>query len=119
MPNLKTTPEMRVRLRELSYPAQDEYDRAVQWLLDDFEAELPRLEGLVYVPGVWRCAKCDFRLIQSNLNANTGTVTARDTPGDKCPNFGMGFTREHKDGRVEHIPPEQVMLYTRPNTQED
>src|SRR6185312_9883219 len=42
--------------------------------------------GQVYVPGVWRCAKCDFRLIQSNLNASDGTVTARDTPGDKCPN---------------------------------
>jgi len=40
----------------------------------------------LYVPGVWRCAKCEFELIQSNLNANDGTVTARDTPGDKCPN---------------------------------
>lgn len=49
-------------------------------------AEVEHLKALVYVPGVWRCAKCDFRLIQSNLNANTGTVTARDTPGDKCPN---------------------------------
>lgn len=39
-----------------------------------------------YVPGVWRCAKCEFRLIQSNLNSADGTVTARDTPGELCPN---------------------------------
>lgn len=85
---MQTTPEMRARLRELSSPAHnaDDYDRAVRALLADFETELTRLEGLVYVPGVWRCAKCDFRLIQSNLNASDGTVTARDTPGDKCPN---------------------------------
>lgn len=56
-------------------------------------AEVERLNGLVYVPGVWRCAKCDFRLIQSNLNANTGNVTARDTSGDKCPNCNSPLWR--------------------------
>ena len=49
-------------------------------------AENARLARLVYVPGQWRCAKCKFTLIQANLNANDGTVTARDQPGDKCPN---------------------------------
>lgn len=44
------------------------------------------LEKLVYVPGLWRCAKCDFELMQMNLHASTGNVTARDQPGDKCPN---------------------------------
>lgn len=47
-------------------------------------AELERLEKMVYVPGQWRCAKCEFRLTQSNLYAASGT--ARDQPGDKCPN---------------------------------
>lgn len=41
---------------------------------------------LVYVPGLWRCAKCEFTLTQMNLNASTGAVTARNEPGDKCPN---------------------------------
>lgn len=40
----------------------------------------------IYVPGVWRCPKCRFRLIQANLNTHDGTVTARDNPGDRCPN---------------------------------
>lgn len=50
------------------------------------EAEIAELRQLVYVPGSWKCAKCKFLLVQSNLNALDGTVTARDTPGDKCPN---------------------------------
>ena len=49
-------------------------------------ARIAELEALVYVPGLWRCPKCKFGLLQSNLNAATGAVTARDTPGDKCPN---------------------------------
>lgn len=47
----------------------------------------------LYVPGVWRCVRCSFELMQSNLNANDGTVTARDTPGDKCPNCDTGLWR--------------------------
>lgn len=50
------------------------------------QAEVARLEGLVYVPGLWKCAKCSFQLFQSSLNANTGAVSIRDDPGDKCPN---------------------------------
>jgi hypothetical protein len=41
---------------------------------------------MIYVPGTWCCPKCNFVLVQSNLNAADGTVTARDEPGDKCPN---------------------------------
>lgn len=44
------------------------------------------LEKKIYVPGQWRCAKCEFRLTQSNLYAASGTVGPRDEPGDKCPN---------------------------------
>jgi hypothetical protein len=31
--------------------------------------------------------------VQANLNANTGTVTARDEPGDKCPNCNSPLWR--------------------------
>ena len=54
--------------------------------LDALRARVKELEALVYVPGSWHCPKCKFTLLQSNLNAQDGTVTARDTPGDKCPN---------------------------------
>lgn len=54
--------------------------------IKELEGEVERLERLVYVPGLWRCAKCSFSLLQSNLNSADGSVTARDEPGDKCPN---------------------------------
>lgn len=55
-------------------------------IIAETRAEIERLKSLVYVPGLWRCAKCNFSLVQANLNAKDGTVTARDKPGDKCPN---------------------------------
>ena len=51
------------------------------------------LQALVYVPGLWRCAKCNFRLVQSVLNAFSGAVTANDKPGDKCPNCNVPLWR--------------------------
>ena len=47
----------------------------------------------VFVPGCWRCAKCNFVLHQFNINANSGNVTVRDEPGDKCPNDGAPLWR--------------------------
>lgn len=68
----------------------------------ELRAEVERLGRLVYAPGLWRCAKCDFQLVQSNLNANTGTVTARDNPGDKCPNCDVPMWRvTWKDNALE------------------
>lgn len=58
----------------------------VQSTEKDAAGEIERLEKLVYVPGQWRCPKCDFRLTQSNLYAATGAIGPRDEPGDKCPN---------------------------------
>lgn len=54
--------------------------------LAERDATIERLTKLVYVPGLWKCPKCQFSLLQANLNASDGTVTARDQPGDKCPN---------------------------------
>lgn len=66
--------------------------------------QIAHLEGLVYSPGVWRCPKCGFRLIQANLNANTGTVTARNEAGDKCPNCGSPLWRvTERQERVEAV----------------
>lgn len=50
-------------------------------------------EALAYASGRWKCAKCDFTLLQANLNTATGTVTARDQAGDKCPNCASPLWR--------------------------
>lgn len=59
----------------------------------DLTTENSRLEDLVYSPGLWRCAKCKFTLVQRNLNAHSGTITSRDQPGDKCPNCDVNLWR--------------------------
>lgn len=57
---------------------------------------------LVYVPGLWRCPKCKFELQQMSLNAQDGTVTARDAPGEKCPNCHVPMWRvSERDARQE------------------
>lgn len=38
------------------------------------------------VPGIVRCAKCQFQLVRSNLNMHDGTVTAGDSKTEPCPN---------------------------------
>lgn len=60
-------------------------------------------DDLIFVPGIWRCAKCKFTLVQSNLNAADGSVTARDKPGDKCPNDGSPLWRvSYRDWALEN-----------------
>ncbi|WP_401733535.1 hypothetical protein [Stenotrophomonas muris] len=38
------------------------------------------------VPGIVRCAECQFQLARSNLNMHDGTVTAGDSKTEPCPN---------------------------------
>jgi hypothetical protein len=59
-------------------------------MIDEISAQIRKM---IYVPGSWHCPKCKFTLLQSNLNAQDGTVTARDTPGDKCPNCNSPLWR--------------------------
>lgn len=42
-------------------------------------------ERLCYVPGVWRCAKCNLRLISQTLHVNLGMVSADNEP-QQCAN---------------------------------
>lgn len=74
----------------------DMAEKALRRATEALAAEKARgdkAEADIYQPGVWRCAKCGFRLVQSNLNANSGAVTARNDPGDKCPNDGSPLWR--------------------------
>jgi len=53
---------------------------------DRLAKEVKRLEGLVYVPGMWACPKCKFSLVSASMNSLTGQVSANNEPGHKCPN---------------------------------
>ncbi|MNL10048.1 hypothetical protein D3C87_1308370 [compost metagenome] len=49
-------------------------------------AELTKLQREQYVPGQWQCDACSFSLYQRTLHAADGTVSARDTQPEPCPN---------------------------------
>lgn len=38
------------------------------------------------VPGVMRCAKCEFQLVRTNLYVNSGTAGPSDSRTEPCPN---------------------------------
>ena len=50
------------------------------------EARIAELESKVLLPGVMRCAKCDFRLLRTTLNLRSGTATAGGSKTEPCPN---------------------------------
>ncbi len=54
--------------------------------------ERDKLRHKLYRPGVLRCAKCNFRLISSVLNADTGAIYAQETT-EHCPNDGAPMWR--------------------------
>jgi len=72
-----------------------EHDRRITELLEantreverrrEAEAEVSRLEALVYVPGVWRCPKCQLSLVSTILDASSGRIAANKEP-QRCPN---------------------------------
>lgn len=49
------------------------------------KAEIGRLRELVYVPGQWRCAKCNLTITRTVMSAATGQMHADHEPAS-CPN---------------------------------
>ncbi len=47
----------------------------------------------VYVPGVARCPKCEFRLVKTVLSAVDGSAGAGEVVGEKCPNCDVPLWR--------------------------
>ncbi|MFG1247318.1 hypothetical protein [Xanthobacter flavus] len=89
------SPDARAKIAELTDLAAREIGElfSLRTALAERDATIERLTKLVYVPGLWKCPKCKFSLVQANLNASDGTVTARDQPGDKCPNCASPLWR--------------------------
>lgn len=59
----------------------DERRAVVEWAI----AEIDRLEEMVYVPGLWRCAKCDCRTMRAEIRVLDGAMRPLDKP-QQCPN---------------------------------
>ena len=78
-----------------------EHAGARTFIASQISGVIEALERQVFVPGLWRCPKCDFHLVQSTLYAATGNVRPRDDPGDKCPNCNVLLWRvsERQNGK--------------------
>lgn len=76
------------------------------------------LDANVHVPGLWRCAKCDFTLVQRNLNSGDGSVTARDAPGDRCPNCDAPLWRVTWKQQAEELEERCEAVFLAINTPE-
>jgi hypothetical protein len=67
------------------------------------KAEVTRLEKLVYVPGVWKCAKCGYGLVSTNLHPDSGRFSANNSP-QQCPNgCGPMWRKTERDAGNELI----------------
>jgi hypothetical protein len=44
------------------------------------------LQKLVYVPGLWKCQKCDLRVLQASMEASSGALRLREEGDVPCPN---------------------------------
>jgi hypothetical protein len=53
-----------------------------------------RFDPEIHVPGMWQCERCNFGLVQSTMNANTGEVRAQvGKEGGFCPNCSLPLRR--------------------------
>lgn len=50
----------------------------------DVNDSMPENES-IYIPGIFRCAKCDLDLVSTNLHVPGGGMSANDKP-QRCPN---------------------------------
>lgn len=77
--------------------------RVIQSELAPLLSEIARLEKLVYVPGVWKCAKCGCGLISTTLHVDVGAFSANNLP-QQCPNgCGPMWRRTERDAGNELI----------------
>jgi hypothetical protein len=54
-------------------------------LLGELGGYIERIEKLIYVPGVWKCPKCQCSLVSTFLDAGSGRAAANKEP-QRCPN---------------------------------
>lgn len=74
----------------------EEIEKHAQWeernnrlqtarFLRTLAVRIATLEKLVYVPGLWRCAKCELKLVSNIMCASTGNMAANNSP-QQCAN---------------------------------
>jgi len=76
------------RFDELRANAMSDVDLVSHNDVIELVEEIPDLASKVYVPGSYKCPKCNFRLVTNILYAKSGTIGVKHHHGDPCPNDG-------------------------------
>jgi hypothetical protein len=85
-----------------------QYDEAAGGVMMDADTaqllarEFKRMRGLIYCPGVLRCAKCEFRLVKVSLCVTDGNAYADESP-DTCPNCDVPMWKITWKDEAEYI----------------
>ena len=64
-------------------------------------ADVARLMELVYVPGAWRCPKCNLRMIASTLSTGDGGIYANNKPQECANGCGSMWRVTEREDRQE------------------
>lgn len=72
---------------------QEKAAQCISYQEATINGQLEVTKEVVYVPGQWQCDACSFSLYQRTLNAADGTVSARDTQPEPCPNCNTMLRR--------------------------
>lgn len=64
-------------------------------------ADVARLMELVYVPGAWRCPKCNLRMIASTLSIGDGGIYANNKPQECANGCGSMWRVTEREDRQE------------------
>lgn len=76
------TLERAFEVAELASPLPSMAAEALRCMRD----RIREMEAARLVPGVMRCAKCNFVVNRVSLNVRSGTITAGDSKTEPCPN---------------------------------
>jgi hypothetical protein len=76
------------------------------------EAQVPDLYELAFIPGVFRCPKCEFVLVKSSLCLATGIhgIAEADRESEECPNDGTMMVHVTYRERLEQMQYERQKL---------
>lgn len=75
---------------------------------DEAEREKDELarDERIFIPGVWRCPRCEFELVRTSIDANSGrfgTTTEDRYESEGCPNDGTEMVRVSWKERVADL----------------
>ena len=87
----------------------DLYDKAVEsceayvQTIEKVAAERDALEAKIYLPGHWRCPKCKFYCVSTNIHVDSGGFSANEEPQQCANGCGPLWRVTHEESANEMV----------------